>query len=138
MACQLLAPSRRPRRLANFRKLGLCRAARSSHQFDAANHQPQPRSALLAHHPKVVLGVLIEVFRLDGLASARRVLGEIGVTLVIVARVAQGIARIAGMVKALRTWSRRQLLAWLALRPERSSRTLVQDCFGVSCWNGLA
>src|SRR5687768_14750287 len=90
--------------------------------------EQRDRSALLAHQPEVVFSVLIEVFCLDGLPPARRVLCEVGVQLVVAPSVGQGSARIAGRMNALRTWARwRLLLAWRALRPERSSaRTLVQ------------
>jgi hypothetical protein len=84
--------------------------------------------------------VLIEVLRLNGLAAACGVLGQVRVSLVVVARVRQGLERIAGRTNALRACPGRRLLVLLALRPERpSARTLVQGslrCLS-GVWNSL-
>jgi hypothetical protein len=58
------------------------------------------RSALLPHHPEVVLGVLVEVLGLDGFAATGRVFGKIRVTLIVVARVRRNVTWIAGGTNA--------------------------------------
>ena len=45
------------------------------------------RFTLFVRHSEIVLSVLIEVLRLDGLTAARRVFGEHGVPLIVAARV---------------------------------------------------
>jgi hypothetical protein len=71
--------------------------------------------------------MLVEVFRLDDLAAASRILGEVRVSLVVVARVGPGLARISGRPDARRARMRWSLLILVALRPEwPSARTLVQ------------
>src|SRR5262245_42030621 len=92
---------------------------------------PQTSGALIevAHYSEVVLGVLIEVFRLDCLAPTRRLLSQREVPLIVVARVRRQVSRIAGMTNRLRSRCRLwRLLVLVTLRPiGPSARTLVQD-----------
>src|SRR5215207_6254860 len=75
-----------------------------------------------------MLGVLIEILRLDGLATTRRLLSKRGVPFIIVARVRCQLSRIAELTNPLRLrCSLWRLLALVTLRPVRpSARTLVQ------------
>lgn len=62
---------------------GLVRTARQH----LARVKAVARFTLFVRHPEIVLSVLIEVLRLDGLTAARRVFGEHGVPLIVAARV---------------------------------------------------
>jgi hypothetical protein len=94
------------------------------------------RLALFSHHPQVVLRVLVQVLRLDGLPATSRILGEVGVSLIIGTGIGHGVARIAGQTYALRSRPSDRLLILLALRPEwPSARTLVQD--SLHSWEGM-
>jgi|SoiMethySBSTD1v2_1073268.scaffolds.fasta_scaffold1992761_2 hypothetical protein len=66
----------------------------------------------LAHYPEIMLGVLIEILGLDGLATTRRLLSKRGVPLIIVARVRCQLPRIAELTNPLRLrCSLRRLMA---------------------------
>jgi hypothetical protein len=99
-------------------------------QAEVRSAQETSRSLTkLAHYPEVMLGVLIEILRLDGLATTRRLLSQGGVPLIGVARVRCQLSRIAELTNPLRSRSSLwRLPVLVTLRPEGpSARTLVQD-----------
>jgi hypothetical protein len=90
-------------------------------------------TALLAHDAEIMLGMLVTVLGLDGVSAPRRIFGHIGVPLVILTCVLDGMAHITKWMdarwplvgRAIALWSRAVIAA---VRPKRlSRRALFQD-----------